>query len=55
MRPAKQNIERTIAGLLAGIVLVDWLAVPWPNNQNVAVFVGMFALALVLQRKVPAT
>jgi len=55
LRPASRNIGRTVAGLLAGIVLVDWLAVPWPADQNSAVFVGMFALALIMQRKVPAT
>jgi 4-hydroxybenzoate polyprenyltransferase len=55
LRPAARNIGRTVAGLLAGIVLLDWLAVPWPNDQGVVVFVGLFVLALVLQRKVPAT
>jgi 4-hydroxybenzoate polyprenyltransferase len=52
---AQQNIGRSVAGLLAAIVLVDWLSVwegEWP--QAVA-FVAMFALALVFQRFVPAT
>jgi len=55
LRPASRNIGRTVAGLLAGIVLVDWLAIPWPAEHGVVVFVGLFALALILQRKVPAT
>jgi 4-hydroxybenzoate polyprenyltransferase len=55
LRPASRNIGRTVAGLLAGIVLVDWLAIPQPSDQIALGFAGWFALALVLQRKVPAT
>ena len=50
-----RNIGRTVSGLLAGIVVVDLLAavdVPWPLA---AVFLGMFMLALLAQRLVPAT
>jgi len=50
-----RNIGRSVAGLLAGIVLVDWLSLPGPGNQTIVGFGGLFALALVLQRKVPAT
>jgi len=52
---AQQNIGRSVAGLLAGMPLVDWLSVwtgPWP--QALA-FVGFFGLALLFQRFVPAT
>ena len=55
LRPASRNIGQIVAGLLAGIVLVDWLAVPWPAEQIVAWFVGLFVLALVMQRQIPAT
>ena len=53
--PGSRQIGRTVTGLLAGIVLVDWLAIPWPDEQSVAAFVGLFLLALVMQRKIPAT
>lgn len=55
LSPASRHVGRTVAGLLAGIVLVDWLAIAWPTEQNVAWFVGLFALALVMQRRIPAT
>jgi 4-hydroxybenzoate polyprenyltransferase len=52
---AKQNVDRGVAALLAGIVLVDLLAVspvsllPWLG------FPGLFGAALLFQRYVPAT
>jgi hypothetical protein len=47
------SIPKGVAGLLAGIVLVDWLAVA---GQGIApAFIGLFLLALVLQRVAPAT
>jgi 4-hydroxybenzoate polyprenyltransferase len=49
------NVRRTIAGLLAGIILVDLLAIgPDPVNP-ILPFFSLFALSLLLQRFVPAT
>ena len=50
---AKSRVPQGVAGLLAGIVLVDWLAAA--GHEFGWVFVGLFALALVLQRVAPAT
>ena len=50
-----QSVGKTVAGLLAGIVLVDWAAVPRMADEFNLVFVGLFILALILQRKIPAT
>lgn len=49
-------ISNGVAGLLAGIPLVDWLAVAGglPSNFSAA-FPMLFLLALVLQRVAPAT
>lgn len=53
--PTGQHVGRVISGLLAGIVFVDWLAVvDVPHNLSL-VFLALFALALLLQRFVPAT
>jgi 4-hydroxybenzoate polyprenyltransferase len=46
-------LPQGVAGLLAGIALVDWLAVPgygWGDT-----FLLLFAAALILQRLAPAT
>lgn len=52
---AQCHIGRCVGGLLAGIVLVDWLAVGAGGlGWNVA-FAGLFAFTLFLQRLVPAT
>jgi 4-hydroxybenzoate polyprenyltransferase len=52
---AQRNIGRCVAGLLAGIPLVDLLSV-WDGSPLMAgVFLGLFVLALVFQRYVPAT
>jgi len=51
----KPMIGKTISGLLAGIVLVDLLSVlggPFPLPM---VFIGLFGLALLFQRHIPAT
>jgi len=49
------NIGRGVAGLLAGIPLVDWLSV-WQGQGALALgFVGLFGLALLFQRFIPAT
>jgi len=51
----QRNVGRAVAGLLAGIPLVDWLAV-WDGNGLVALIFGaLFGLALLFQRFVPAT
>jgi 4-hydroxybenzoate polyprenyltransferase len=52
---AQRNIGRSVAGLLAGIPLVDLLAVWEGTPALAAVFLGLFALALLFQRFVPAT
>lgn len=50
---AHRNIGRTVSGLLAGICLVDLLAVP-PGPHSIA-FALLFLAALLGQRFVPAT
>lgn len=54
-QPANARRRIGVAGLLAGIVLVDWLAVASGDAVRVGVFAGLFFLALILQRVVPAT
>jgi hypothetical protein len=50
------NLPLTVSGLLAGIVLVDWLAVgPEAPRALSLVFLGLFAGAWLAQRLVPAT
>lgn len=53
--PGDRNIGRTVSGLLAGIVLVDLLAIGGGGLAEAAILVGLFGLALVLQRFIPAT
>jgi 4-hydroxybenzoate polyprenyltransferase len=52
---SQQNIGRSVSGLLAGIVLVDWLAVGPEMLSFSPIFGALFILALLLQRVVPAT
>ena len=52
---SQRNIGRSVSGLLAGIALVDLLAVNDGSMATVVTFVGLFLLALVFQRFVPAT
>jgi 4-hydroxybenzoate polyprenyltransferase len=52
---AVRNIGRTVSGLLAGIALVDLLAVADVPRPFAAVFFGLFLLALLFQRFIPAT
>lgn len=47
--------RRGVAGLLAGIALVDWLALRPAAPVLALVFVGLFLMALLLQRTAPAT
>ena len=51
----ERNIGATVSGLLAGIVFVDWLAVADAPNNAAMVFLGLFLLALLTQKVVPAT
>jgi hypothetical protein len=46
---------RTVSGLLAGIVLFDFLLTANQNMQMGVVFFGLFGLALFFQRYIPAT
>ncbi len=50
-----RNIGRTVSGLLAGIVWVDLLAVVNIPRELAPIFVGLFLLALLFQRFIPAT
>ena len=52
---AQRHIGRTVSGLLAGIVLVDLLAVAGGEQMIPLVFVALFAAALLFQRFIPAT
>jgi 4-hydroxybenzoate polyprenyltransferase len=49
------KVGLTVSSLLAGVVLVDWLAVSNVPRSMSLVFIALFLLALVLQRLVPAT
>lgn len=51
----QRDIGRAVAGLLAGIVLVDLLAVADQPPEFGGIFIGLFLLALLFQRFVPAT
>jgi len=51
----ERSIGRAVSGLLAGIALVDWLAVADAPKTFAVVFIGLFVLALGFQRWVPAT
>jgi len=52
---ANPSIGRTVSGLLAGIVLVDLLAVADQPPGVGIVFLLLFSLALLFQRFIPAT
>lgn len=51
----ERNIGRTVSGLLAGIVLVDMLAIAGGSPVMTLAFLLLFGAALVFQRFVPAT
>jgi 4-hydroxybenzoate polyprenyltransferase len=55
LRKTNPSIGRAVAGLLAGIVLVDVLAVAPILGFHAAWLFVLFALALCLQRVIPAT
>ena len=46
---------RTVSGLLAGIVLFDFMLVANQEIHMSAVFLGLFGLSLLFQRYIPAT
>jgi hypothetical protein len=50
-----RNVPRAVSGLLAGIVLVDLLAVADAPTEYGIAFMVLFVLALIFQRFVPAT
>ena len=51
----EKQIGRTVSGLLAGIVFVDWLAVADAPRELGVAFLVLFGLALLFQKFVPAT
>src|SRR5262249_2106622 len=52
---SQRRMGRCVSGLLAGIVLVDLLAVGGGTPPVALALTGLFALALVFQRFIPAT
>jgi 4-hydroxybenzoate polyprenyltransferase len=55
-RRSGANVPATVSGLLAGIVLVDLLAIAGGDSVGMSlVFLGLFGLTRVAQRFVPAT
>jgi 4-hydroxybenzoate polyprenyltransferase len=51
----KPPVAQGVAGLLAGIVLVDWMATARVAPQWSLAFAALFIMALVMQRIAPAT
>ncbi|MGN6644466.1 MAG: UbiA family prenyltransferase [Verrucomicrobiota bacterium] len=51
----KPDVGRVVAGLLAGIVLIDASAILNMSGKLAVIFAAFFALALLLQKKIPAT
>jgi 4-hydroxybenzoate polyprenyltransferase len=51
----EKNVGRTVSGLLAGIVLVDLLAMGGESFRICLAFLVLFAAAVVFQRFIPAT
>jgi 4-hydroxybenzoate polyprenyltransferase len=54
-REPGRNVGHTVSGLLAGIVLVDWLAVAGADVYVSGAFILLFLLARLFQRFFPAT
>jgi len=54
-QPGEANVGRIASGLLAGIVVVDWLAVAplLSHNVSIIVFPPLFGATFLLQRYVP--
>jgi hypothetical protein len=55
LRGNEPQVGRTVAGLLAGIVLVDLLAVGGHSVGVALIFLTLFVMSLLAQRYVPAT
>jgi 4-hydroxybenzoate polyprenyltransferase len=53
--PADQDIAKATAGLTAGIVFVDWLAVVDVPREMSCVFLALFGAAMLSQRLTSAT
>jgi Gpi18-like mannosyltransferase len=51
----RKPLASAVPGLLAGIVLVDWLATGVGFSTTAGVFLVLFVLALSLQRIAPAS
>jgi 4-hydroxybenzoate polyprenyltransferase len=51
----QRNIGFTVSRLIAGIALVDWLAIASGTPSVAIVFVALFLAALLFQRFIPAT
>jgi 4-hydroxybenzoate polyprenyltransferase len=49
------QLGRAVSSLLAGIVLLDWMAAPSLLQCQAFIFLSLFGLALLLQRTIPAT
>jgi hypothetical protein len=54
-RHSRVPVQCTVSALLAGIVLVDMLAVQGGGGWMPLAFLALFASALILQRTIPAT
>jgi 4-hydroxybenzoate polyprenyltransferase len=54
-RGERRNFGRTVSGLLAGIALVDLLAICGEPTAVAVAFPVLFILALIFQRFIPAT
>ena len=54
-RAGNANVGRTVGGLLAGIIFVDWLAAAQAPKPMGIAFLALFGSALLLQKSVPAT
>jgi hypothetical protein len=52
---SQRNIGRCVSGLLAGIVIVDFMAVWVADPETAFSFAMLFGLALLFQRFIPAT
>ena len=50
-----RHVGRSVASLLAGIVLVDLLAVAGGEHVTPLIFIALFSAALLFQRFIPAT
>jgi len=56
-QPGEANVGRIVSGLVAGIVLVDWLAIAPQISHPLSfwVFAPLFGVTLLIQRFAPET